>query len=106
MVWSFLIIVAITSVSLAVFAARKWTRDRRRSANWNNLHERGKLITAQLSAMRDVATRRETSESGAKTTPDLDTSANAKLFWARQSRMLQVAPTPLLIRKQSVPALR
>jgi hypothetical protein len=46
------------SVFLAFLLTRTTHRQRRRSAQWNDLHERGRLISAQLTHLRAAETRR------------------------------------------------
>jgi hypothetical protein len=51
------IFIAAAIAAIALFAYLAGVR-RKRTAGWNDLHERGKLFTSQLAYLQEIATRK------------------------------------------------
>ena len=57
--WIILIIIVVAGVLLGVLLTRKAAANRRRSANWEDLGARGRLMKAQLAHLQDVAAQKD-----------------------------------------------
>ena len=57
--WTLLPVIIAVAVFLGLLLARTVAAERRRSANWDDLRERGKLIASQLAHLREVAARKD-----------------------------------------------
>lgn len=93
--WSMLVIVIIVVIVATVLIARKLKADRKRFARWNNLHERGKLFSAQLADMRNAVEHKESVESTAKTPDAPPPATGPKLFWPKHNIRFRTAGTTL-----------
>ena len=84
--WITSLAILVPVAFLAVLAARKTAADRRRSAAWNNLHERGKLIASQLAHLNKVEAR-EAPGVPRERSSGRSEAKKPRSFWPRRAAM-------------------
>jgi hypothetical protein len=87
--WISVLSIVVGAVFLGFVLTRTTKGERRRSANWHDLHTRGRLFTSQLAHLREVETRR-----GAPGTPRVPRGKSAKragFLWRRHAPVPGVA---------------
>jgi hypothetical protein len=84
--WWFIVpgIIAVVVLS-GVLLYWKNGADRRRSATWNDLHERGKLIASQLAQLNRLRTGNEEPSAEAGESTKLEAKKKTGSFWPRRS---------------------
>ncbi len=60
--WTLVIVILAAAACAGVLLVHGLAARRRRTANWDDLHERGKLFAAQLSRLREMAAHKENVE--------------------------------------------
>jgi hypothetical protein len=81
MLWLSLFGIVLAAAFLWFVLTRTTKGERQRSAQWNNLHERGLLISSQLSHLRDLEGRR--SAPGVARVPQPRAAKRIGVLWRR-----------------------
>jgi hypothetical protein len=80
--WLILLGIVLGGVLLGFVLIRTTNGERRRSANWNDLHARGRLFTSQLAHLLEVETRHAATVG--PSVPRVRFAKKAGFFWRRR----------------------
>jgi hypothetical protein len=81
--WIILFVIGVGAVFLGFLRFRTTAGERRRFARWSDLHERGKLMTAQLARLREVEVGNE--GAGRRQVVRSRTAGRGRWAWRRRA---------------------
>ncbi len=103
--WTILFISVAVAVAIAISLARSSIVSRKRSAKWDDLHERGRMFTAQLEQLRELSAAKPPQSPLETKSRALQPAKKSRSFWPRPpapQRPERGAANPLPLRSPKV----
>ena len=85
--WTILFISAALAVAIIIFLARSGITARKRSAKWDDLHERGRMFASQLEHLREMSAAKPPQPPPETKPRTLQPAKKSRSLWPRR-------PTP------------